>query len=43
VAIKELVPERVHLIPTGEFVVKDSDVLILLGPSEELESLQPDE
>jgi len=40
VAVKELVPEKLNLIPTGKFVVKDSDVLILLGPSEALERIQ---
>ncbi|MBW2111585.1 MAG: TrkA family potassium uptake protein, partial [Deltaproteobacteria bacterium] len=34
VAIREVVPDRVNLIPTAQFVVKDSDILILLGPDE---------
>ncbi|BBO74283.1 potassium transporter Trk [Desulfosarcina widdelii] len=40
IAIKELVPENVVLIPTGHFVVKESDVLILLGPDDALNGLQ---
>ena len=40
IAIKELVPENVVLIPTGHFVVKESDVLILLGPDNALIGLQ---
>jgi trk system potassium uptake protein len=40
IAIKELVPENVVLIPTGHFVVKESDVLILLGPDDALVGLQ---
>ncbi|MBW2108533.1 MAG: TrkA family potassium uptake protein [Deltaproteobacteria bacterium] len=40
VAIKELVPEKLHLIPTGRFLIKDSDVLILLGPTERLDELR---
>lgn len=40
IAIKELVPENVVLIPTGHFVVKESDVLILLGPDDALIGLQ---
>ena len=39
-AIKEMVPDRMNLIPTAGFVVKDSDLLILLGPSDFLEGLQ---
>jgi trk system potassium uptake protein TrkA len=40
VAVKELVPERMNMIPTGKFVVKDSDILILLGPNDALEKLR---
>lgn len=40
IAIKELVPENVVMIPTGRFVIKDSDILILLGPDEALAGLQ---
>lgn len=40
IAIKELVPENVVMIPTGRFVVKDSDILVLLGPNEALAKLQ---
>lgn len=38
--VKELVPERLNMIPTGAFVVKDSDILILLGPNDALEGLR---
>ena len=40
VAVKELVPENVVMIPTGRFVVKDSDILFLLGPDQALADLQ---
>lgn len=40
VAVKEMVPDKLHLIPTGKFTIKDSDVLILLGPDESLEKLR---
>lgn len=42
IAIKEIVPERMNLVPTGKFVIKDSDILILLGPNEGLERLRED-
>ncbi|MFC1813166.1 potassium channel family protein [Thermodesulfobacteriota bacterium] len=38
--VKELVPERLNMIPTGAYVVKDSDILILLGPNDGLEALR---
>lgn len=40
VAIKELVPERMRFIPTADFVLKSSDILILLGSDTGLEKLK---
>jgi trk system potassium uptake protein TrkA len=39
VAVKEMVPDNVVMIPTGRFVVKDSDVLVMLGPDRALTEL----
>jgi trk/ktr system potassium uptake protein len=41
--IKEIIPERLNLIPTAHFVIKDSDTLILLGPNEALEKMREKE
>ncbi len=43
VAVKEIVPDRVHLIPTAQFVVKDSDILILLGRNDSFDKLRDGE
>jgi trk system potassium uptake protein TrkA len=40
VAIKELVPERLNLIPTARYVLKDNDIMILLGPNEAFDKLR---
>jgi trk system potassium uptake protein TrkA len=40
VAIKELVPERLNMIPTGSYVLKDSDIMIVLGPDGALDKLR---
>ena len=40
VAIKELVPERVNMIPTANYVLKDSDIMMVLGPNEALDKLR---
>lgn len=40
IAIKETVPENFNLIPTGKFVLKDSDIMILLGPNDGLDRLR---
>ncbi len=39
--IREIVPSRV-VIPNGEFVLKDSDILYVIGDNENLNSLQND-
>ncbi len=40
VAVRELVPDRMNMIPTAKYIIKDSDTLVLLGPDEALETLQ---
>lgn len=42
-AIKELIPERLNMIPTGQFVIKDSDILILMGPDKAFDKLRETE
>jgi len=39
-AVKEITPRGLILIPTGAFRLKDSDALILLGPDESVRKLQ---
>lgn len=39
IAIRELVPERTVFIPKADFVIKDSDVLIVMGEEKQLERL----
>ena len=39
-AVKEIIPDRINMIPTSEFVLKESDLLILLGPNDSLNNLQ---
>jgi len=36
IAIKELVPENFRLVPPASFVIKDSDILIMLGKREDI-------
>ncbi|MBU1169535.1 MAG: TrkA family potassium uptake protein [Proteobacteria bacterium] len=40
IAVKEFIPERVTMIPTGDFIMKDSDMLTLLGPNKSLERMK---
>ena len=40
IAIKELVPENFILVPPASFVVKDSDILIMLGKSDDVRKIK---
>ena len=40
IAIKELVPENFILVPPAQFVIKDSDVLIMLGKTEDIRRIK---
>ncbi len=39
IAIKEIIPERTTFIPTADFVIKDSDILILMGKQKQLDKI----
>jgi trk system potassium uptake protein TrkA len=40
VAVKELVPENFILVPPASFVIKDSDILMMLGKSKDIERIE---
>lgn len=40
IAIKELVPENFVLVPPASFVIKNSDILIMLGKEENLKKIK---
>ncbi|MEN8757301.1 MAG: TrkA C-terminal domain-containing protein, partial [Desulfobacterales bacterium] len=40
IAVKELVPERFVIVPPADFVVKDSDILIMIGKTKNLERIK---
>ncbi len=42
-AIKEMVPDQLNMIPTGQYVLKDGDILILLGANDKLNLLREKE
>jgi trk system potassium uptake protein TrkA len=41
IAIKQLVPENFILVPPASFIIKDSDVLLMLGKSEDIRRIKP--
>jgi trk system potassium uptake protein len=40
IAIKELAPENFILVPPARFVIKDSDILIMLGKTEDIRGIK---
>ncbi len=42
-AIKRIVPNQLNMIPTGEYVLKNGDILILIGPNDKLDLLREKE
>jgi hypothetical protein len=42
IAIKELIPENFRIIAGADFVVKDSDILVILGKMSDIERLGTD-
>jgi trk system potassium uptake protein TrkA len=40
IAVKELIPERLNFIPSPDFIIKDSDSLIVMGKNEDLEKIE---
>jgi len=40
IAIHEIVPENFRLVPPANFVIKDSDILIMLGKSEDIRRIK---
>jgi len=40
VAIKEFVPEKMHMIPTAEFVLKERDMMVLVGQQASIEKIR---
>ena len=39
IAVKEIIPEKLHLIPSGDFVIKESDMLLVVGKDEDIRKL----
>jgi trk system potassium uptake protein TrkA len=40
IAVKEIVPENFVLLPPADFIIKDSDILIMLGRSEDIKRIK---
>jgi trk system potassium uptake protein TrkA len=39
IAVRETLPERIRMVPRADFVIKDTDVLIVIGKSDEIQKI----
>jgi trk system potassium uptake protein TrkA len=40
IAIRELLPEGVKMVPHADFVIKDSDILVVIGKEEDIQKIR---
>ncbi len=40
IAIREVLPDRIKMIPRADFVIKDSDILVVLGKEEDINRIK---
>jgi trk system potassium uptake protein TrkA len=40
IAIREMLPDRVRMVPKADFVIKDSDVLVVIGKEEDIQKIK---
>src|SRR4030066_640677 len=40
IAVKEMLPERLTMVPRADFVIKDSDVLVVIGKEEDIQKIK---
>lgn len=40
IAVREVLPDRVQMVPRADFVIKDSDVLVVIGKEEDVQKIK---
>src|SRR4030066_975862 len=40
IAVREMLPERLTMVPRADFVIKDSDVLVVIGKEEDIQKIK---
>ncbi len=39
IAVREVLPERIQMVPRADFVIKDSDVLVVIGKEKDIQKI----
>ena len=40
IAVREVLPDRIRMVPRADFVIKDSDVLVVIGKEEDIQKIR---
>jgi len=40
IAVREVLPDRIQMVPRADFVIKDSDVLVVIGKEEDVQKIK---
>jgi len=40
IAIREVLPDRIRMVPRADFIIKDSDVLVVIGKEEDIQKIR---
>ena len=40
IAVREVLPERIRMVPRADFVIKDSDILVVIGKEEDIQKIR---
>ena len=40
IAVREMLPERITMVPRAEFIIKDSDILVVIGKEEDIQKIK---
>jgi trk system potassium uptake protein TrkA len=40
IAVREVLPERIRMVPRADFVIKDSDVMVVIGKGEDIQKIR---
>ncbi|MBM4339054.1 MAG: TrkA family potassium uptake protein [Deltaproteobacteria bacterium] len=40
IAVREVLPDRIRMVPRADFIIKDSDVLVVIGKEEDIQKVR---
>ena len=40
IAVKEMLPDRIRMVPRADFVIKDSDILVVIGKTADVQKIK---